>query len=224
MISSTIVFDMDGLLLDTERVCRDAFIDTRRAFSLPDSPEVFLKCVGHRQVDSDIIIRDSLENSADFEAFNAMWTANNDARLRREIPLKHGALQLLQILAAKGCSMAVATSTKTATARAHLEQAGMLRFITDVVGGDQVETGKPDPEVYHKAAALLAVDASDCVAFEDSETGTRAAVASGARTVQVPDLIPPSPAFAEHGQIIAPDLLEGAVMVGLLSRGDIPAL
>ena len=70
-------------------------------------------------------------------------------------------------------------------------------------------------------AALLGVNAVDCVAFEDSETGTRAALASGARTIQVPDLIPPSDDLAKLGHVIAPSLLEGALEIGLITSLDI---
>jgi HAD superfamily hydrolase (TIGR01509 family) len=150
------------------------------------------------------------------DAFNAHWDARIEARFAQEIPLKHGALQLVLILAASVYGMAVATSTKTSTARTHLARAGLLPYIRDVIGGDLVERGKPYPETYHKAAALLGLTASQCIAFEDSETGTRAALASGALTVQIPDLVAPSDDLISHGHIIAPTLLEGAITAGLI--------
>lgn len=221
MPAKAVIFDMDGLLLDTERVCFEGFTHARRHFSLSDSPETFLSCVGLRADASNQIVRDSLDNNTDLDTFNAEWHRHIRAQLSREVPLKQGALQLIRLLASKGYPMAVATSTQTPQAREHLESAGILPHLTCVVGGDLVENGKPDPEVYHKAADHLGALAQDCIAFEDSETGTRAAVASGAKTVQIPDLIQPTASFAKHGQLIAPTILDGAIQIGLISASDL---
>jgi len=221
MILPAVIFDMDGLLLDTEKVCLDCFVDTRRRFSLPDSPEVFLKCVGLRGEKPEQIIRDSLDDKTGFDEFNETWDRRIDLALACEIPRKQGALTLLRLLAQKGCALAVATSTDTQTARRHLNTAGLLKYIRYVIGGDMVAKRKPDPEIYHKAAKQLGYSAEDCVAFEDSETGTRAAIASGATTVQIPDLIWPSEELRTLGHLIAPDLLTGAIEVGLIAKQEI---
>lgn len=221
MNAHAILFDMDGLLLDTEKVCFDNFIETRRHFSLSDSPDVFLRCVGVRRPECDRIIRESLSDQVEFQDFNEVWREKISATLRRDIPLKAGAAELIRILASKGYLMGVATSTETEVARSHLERTGLLSFLGGVVGGDLVQEGKPNPEVYHKIAEHLGVSTADCIAFEDSETGTRAAVASGARTVQIPDLIPPSADMLEFGHVIAPSLLEGALKIDLIQTSDI---
>lgn len=218
---TAVIFDMDGLLLDTERVCFEGFTQTRRHFELPDSPEVFLSCVGLRADASNQIVQDSLGNHIDLDAFNVEWSKHITKQLKHEVPVKQGALQLIQILAAKGYPLGVATSTRTQQAREHLKSTGILPHLTCVIGGDLVENGKPHPEVYHRAAERLGTVAEDCVAFEDSETGTRAAVASRAKTVQIPDLIAPSASFANHGQLIGLTLLEGAMQVGLISASDL---
>jgi HAD superfamily hydrolase (TIGR01509 family) len=221
MAAQAILFDMDGLLLDTERVCLNSFVETRRRFSLSDSPEVFLRCVGLRGSESDQIIQDSLPDSVEFHAFNEVWDEKIATVLRRDIPLKPGAVELVQILASKGYLMGVATSTRTEQAEFHLERTGLLSYFRGVIGGDFVQEGKPNPEVYHKIAEHLGVSAADCIAFEDSETGTRAAVASGAKTVQIPDLIPPSADLLKLGHVTAASLLEGALKVGIIKTSDI---
>jgi len=221
MPAPTIIFDMDGLLLDTERVCLDCFVETRRFFSLSDSPETFLKCVGLRGDKSGQIIREGLGGLVDFRAFNEEWDKRINVRLNIDIPLKPGALRLVQTLASKGHLMGVATSTQTEHAYSQLERAGFLPHFECVIGGDLVEKHKPNPEVYHKVAELLGVNAADCIAFEDSEAGTQAAVSSGARTIQVPDLIPPSDDLIKLGHVIAFSLLEGALKIGLIENSDI---
>ena len=79
-----------------------------------------------------------------------------------------------------------------------------------------VINGKPDPEIYHKAAAELGRNAADCIVFEDSDPGVLAGVRSGAKVVQVPDIKVPSTETIALGHIIAPDLLSGARLVGLI--------
>ncbi|WP_298862583.1 HAD family phosphatase [uncultured Sulfitobacter sp.] len=217
-----VLFDMDGLLLDTERLFFECFTLTRAHFALPETPEVYLRSIGLRQDQSDEVIRESLPREIGLDQFNAQWDKRIAVRFAEDIPLKHGALPLLQMLAASGYKMAVATSTKTATARAHLAKAGLLPHIRDVIGGDLVKRGKPDPETYHKAAALIGLTASQCIAFEDSETGTRAALASSALTVQIPDLVPPSKTLIAQGHLIAPNLIEGAVKAGLIRPQALP--
>ena len=212
-----VIFDMDGLLLDTERICLEAFVQTRRAFSLPESPEVYLSCVGlHASACSEIIAQ-SVREKATLKEFNRAWDARIEAAMRRGIPVKPGALDVLETLSGHGYPVAVATSTRTETAAQRLEASGLLKYIQTVVGGDHVTRPKPDPEAYIAAAASLGYNAEDCIAFEDTDTGVRAAVASGARTVQVPDLVPPSADVIALGHLIVPNLIEGAVSMGLMT-------
>ncbi len=215
-----VIFDMDGLLLDTERVCLDCFVDTRRLFGLSDSPEVFLRCVGLRGKEAGTIIIESLGDSVDYEDFNSQWDRKIDARLHGEIPRKPGAETLIQILAAKGISMGVATSTQTDRAQDQLGRCNLLRHFECVIGGDQVKKHKPDPEIYLKVAHYLRRDISECFAFEDSDAGTRAAIASGAKTVQIPDLTTPSAMVRGLGHLVAPNILDGAIGIGLISSSD----
>lgn len=214
------IFDMDGLLLDTEQICLDAFVTTRRTFGLTDSPTIFHQCIGIRGPEPDRIIRDSLNGSVGFAAFNAEWDRQIEHKLAKAVPLKAGAAALLQRLSDQAYPLAVATSTETTQALALLEKAGVLHHFTCVIGGDKVTRHKPDPEIYHQATQHLGVAAEHCVAFEDSDTGTRAAIASGARTVQVPDLLAPSDEVRALGHLIAPNLIAGAIAVGLISATD----
>jgi beta-phosphoglucomutase-like phosphatase (HAD superfamily) len=92
----------------------------------------------------------------------------------------------------------------------------LAEFFEHIVGGDQVVKGKPEPEIYFKAAAMLDRQANECIVFEDSDPGVLAAIRSGAQTVQIPDLKAPSPETTKLGHIIAPTLLDGAKAVGLI--------
>lgn len=213
-----VIFDMDGLLMDTEKLCLDAFVQARRSFALRDRPDIYLSCVGmHAEACTEIMVK-SLDGVVPLDAFNREWDRRIDDAMDEGVPLKAGAIELLDVLNENGHPLAVATSTGTTTALKRLESCGLLRYFKSVVGGDQVSKHKPDPEPYLVAAASLGVQAQDCIAFEDTDTGVRSAVASGATTVQVPDLVPPSEAVRALGHLIAPSLMEGAVAVGLLKE------
>lgn len=212
-----VLFDMDGLLLDTERLCMESFIAARRFFGLSDAEDIFLRTVGVRHDIAEAMVSDSLSGVVGIAAFDEKWSALNEELLSQNIPLRPGAETLLAAIKARGIPMAVATSTQAARAAKHLKRVGFFDYFTCVVGGDQVQNPKPDPEPYLRAANQLGVDITHCVAFEDSDPGTRAAYLAGATVVQVPDLKEPSGPIRGLGHLIAPDLLSGAVAIGLIA-------
>ncbi len=210
------LFDMDGLLLDSERACVAAFNDTVRAFALPPMPEVALACIGLRSDGVKAAIAAALKGRADPEVFYTAWGQKISKVFAKGIPVKAGALELLEALRSQGTPCAVATSTSTAHAEAHLQNVGLRGYFQAVIGGDQVANGKPAPDIYLSAAKALGVQAVDCAAFEDSDPGTLAAIASGATVVQVPDVKPPGAALRAREHVIAPTLMEGAHRIGLI--------
>ncbi len=207
---------MDGLLLDTERVCLECCAAVGNEYGLPDLTDVFIRTIGLRGAESRPILEAALQGRIDHDIFVTRWNGMITERMRLGIQVKSGAVELLSDLKQQGIGTAVATSTRTATAREHLGIAGLVDFFDHIIGGDMVTNGKPDPEIYHKAAAELSRKATDCIVFEDSDPGVLAGVRSGARVVQVPDIKPPSVETVKLGHIIAPDLLAGARLVGLI--------
>lgn len=210
-----VIFDMDGLLLDTERVALECFSDTAHTFGLPDAKEGYLRCVGLTGTAADECLKISLGDNADLVSFRRTWRELQEERLATCVPLRPKAAEFVSFLRNKSVPMGVATSTETTRAHELLGSAGLLEHLPVVIGKDLVQNHKPDPEVYHLTAHQLGVEATACVAFEDSEVGTRAAIASGAVTIQITDLVPPSMPLREMGHIIASDFFEGASRAGL---------
>jgi HAD superfamily hydrolase (TIGR01509 family) len=200
---TAVVFDMDGLLLDSEKLARAAFVDTCTHFDLGDQTALFMQCVGTNQEHGKHVLREGLRGKADDLAFGHLWNATcveymSDAA----IPIKGGAAELLQDLKSARVPAAVATSTPRARAVQMLRNSGMLQSFDAIVAGDQVQRSKPLPDIYLRAAELLDVRPEECLALEDSENGVRSALAAGMTVIQIPDLVEPSDELRALGHTI----------------------
>jgi HAD superfamily hydrolase (TIGR01509 family) len=202
---------MDGTLLDTERVAQEAFFAACAELGITPRRDLLLRCVGAAEPMARKVIREGFGPTLDCDAFFQGWN-RHFAQLSQAspAPLKEGALALLDTVAQLGLPMAIATSSGTVHALAKLRQAGLLQRFKAVIGADQVQRPKPDPEVYLKAAGQLGVDPRACLALEDSEYGVRAAHAAGMTVIQVPDMTPPSADLRALGHIVLASLEEVA--------------
>lgn len=208
---------MDGLLLDSEREFMESLIEIGMpvGFSRAQLETFFKTLVGTSVSVTSSKLATFLPNGIDVTDFETRWRSANAERRGGAIPLRPTVQDVLPALARAGHRMAVVTSTKRAPALEHLKHAGLLDYFELVVGGDEVSANKPDPAPYLQAARELRVDVKRCAAFEDSDLGSRAAVAAGCVTTQIPDLRPSEP-LPELGQRIAPDLQTAVVNLGLL--------
>ena len=202
-----VIFDMDGLLLDSERIALAAFNAACAHFAIGDQMPVFMRCVGTNSALGAQVLREGLAGKADHVEFGRVWEARYaEAIAAAPIPLKDGVVELLEHLRDVALPAAVATSTATPRAMQKLERAGILGYFAAIVGGDQVARSKPQPDIYLRAAALLGADPEACLALEDSENGVRAALAAGMTVVQVPDLVAPTRELEALGHAIVASL------------------
>lgn len=185
---AAVLFDMDGLLLDTERIAREAARVTALSLGFSISDALALAMIGLGSDELSRVFVTELGAHFPFAEYQRLWNTKYRELLAFGISVRPGAAEALSALRAMGVSCAVATSTHTPHARHKLEQAGILAHFDVVVGRDAVLRGKPAPDIYLHAADRLGVDVTLCWAFEDSLPGLTAAVASGARTHWVPDL------------------------------------
>ena len=198
------IFDMDGLLIDSERAISAAWIAGARELGYALEMADFARVIGTAAQQSTAML---IEIMGSDEAMRA--TAAKARELLPQaggapvFPLKSGALPLLEALRSAGVPCAVASSSSVEEIRHRLGHVDVLKYFRCVAGGDEVTHGKPDPALYLLAAARLGVAPQDCMAFEDSENGARAAQAAGVRVVIVPDLKqPPADVAARaHGVI-----------------------
>lgn len=184
-----VVFDMDGLLVDTETVFRDAMMEVslRHGRELP--LEVFLSMVGAQRDQNRGVAMAHFGEDFAYDPWIAEVSALARAEMAVGVVLKAGVLELLDYLAEAKLPRAVATSSGHATVEFQLGRNGLLpRFQTIVAAGDYAR-GKPFPDAFLTAADRLGVAPLSCLALEDSHNGVRAAHAAGMMTVMVPDLL-----------------------------------
>jgi len=216
-----VVFDMDGVLVDSEPIIRYAAQKAAVPFGYTLSDELYADLLGlpGAQVEAALL-----------KAFGANFPLADYQRcfeqLYREdvaahgIRSKPGVPELLAALRAREVPVAVATSTHGGSARAALAAAGLLDYLPIRITGEQVTAGKPAPDIFLRAADALGVAAAQCIAIEDSEVGARAAVGAGMWTLMVPDLKPPSVELAALVREILPSMPDAARRVRTLLNLD----
>lgn len=188
-----IVFDMDGVLTDTEQLGREVWQEVGRLMGRPEPGQNYLDFIGRSWPDSMAEMRRRFGADFPAEEFKKNCQTVATRRMEQHIPMKPGVFELLDFLRDCGMPMAVATSTLHDRALPRLERSGLLPYFRCVITGDRVAHSKPDPEIYRLACRELGVEPPCAIAVEDSRNGILSAHAAGMMPVMVPDLIPPTP-------------------------------
>ncbi len=202
------VFDMDGLLLDTERIVNQAWDEAAKRTGFADVAHAKRSCLGLNEASTRQFFLETYGAEFDYDTFRTLTRKLAHEVLDVHVPVKTGAKEFLAALREKGIPCAVASSTREATVRDQLDRAGLLCYFDAVITGDMVTKGKPDPEIYLKAAAALNVTPASCLAFEDSLNGLRSAHAAGMHTVHIPDQVPADERTAAVAELCYDSLLQ----------------
>lgn len=189
MNARAVIFDMDGLLIDSERMILECWRATAAEQSLAVDDTLWLSMVGLHDAGCAELL-DGLLGAERAERLTLECKRRYDLLVEDGLPLKAGVRELLQDLSDLGVPMAVATSTRGERARIKLARSGIDGYFRHVVTSSDVSHSKPAPDLYLLAAERLGIPPRECVALEDSEYGVRAASAAGLRVIQVPDLVP----------------------------------
>lgn len=211
-----VLFDMDGLMLDSERAIIDCWREAARDLAVEVDDTLWFRMIGMHEKDYVPLMLRTLDASQ-VRALREGCYARYQQRIEDGMSLQPHVLAVLGDLQARGVPRAVVTSTQRLRARRKLETSRIADFFEIVITGSDVVEPKPAPEGYLKAAAALGVDPARCVVFEDSAFGVRAALAAGMTPIQVPDLIAPDEATRALGHRIVADLAAG---YALIAAGD----
>lgn len=207
-----VIFDLDGTLVDTERLMFEAGETVFHSHGGVLTHDLFGRILGTDGPTGRRILAEALPDM-DLSTLERDWDAEIHLRFSQGIPARPGARDLLLDLRSRDIPVAIATSSGKPGATRKLESSGLTEFFDIIVTAEDVTRRKPAPDPYLLAAKHLGVDPARCLAFEDSAPGTQSAHAAGMRVVLVPDMTTPAQDHAHH---VATSLIEGAQMAGLL--------
>jgi len=199
------IFDMDGLLVDSEPLAAKAMDDFLRRYGFDRRAEIHEQLLGRRLPEALAIVKAGYEMEDPLEELIARYGEMRLAALRGVAPMP-GAAEIIAFGRAAGMKLALATSGMRTHADLSLAETGLAGLFDAEVTGDEVTKGKPAPDLFLLAAERLGVDPAACIVFEDAPAGVMAAKAAEMRVVAVPSEINREHVLTHDPALVAPDL------------------
>lgn len=204
-----IIFDMDGVILDTENMALGCWCFVAEKYNIPHIEETFRKTIGTNIEETKRILFAAYGDKFPYDMFREEYRTLFHERVRTKgIPVKAGARELLSFLKINGYRVGLASSTRRKAVIDELTQAGLLDFFETIVGGDMVQRSKPAPDIYRLACEEMHVEPSETYAIEDSWHGVCSAAEAGLKVLHVPDLLEPDEKMEKLASGIFEDLID----------------
>lgn len=192
LVIKALVFDMDGLLFDSERVVQRSWEDAGNVLGLPAMGSHIYNTLGMNRTSRHAYFEREVGKHFPHDAFSEKTRERFWEIVEAEgLPVKSGARELITYASAGGLKIALATSSRSDYAFRNLKEAGIYDCFDGFVCGDMVSRSKPDPEIYLKACACVGVNPQNAIALEDSPAGIRSAYAAGMYPIMIQDLVQP---------------------------------
>lgn len=211
MALKAVAFDMDGVLIDSEKVYRMCWKKNGLSIGIPEAEmeKICDRLAGGTKQTNAHVMKEKMGEDFDYLTFRQRTVDMFEEYLNEHgIELKHGVIETLKTLKAHGVKMAVATSTDRERAEDKLVRSGLLPYFDEVVCGDDIKRGKPYPDIYLKACEKLGTKPEETVGVEDSINGVIASHDAGLYTLMVIDLIQPNEVTREKADRICDDIFE----------------
>lgn len=204
-----LLIDMDGLLIDSEKCSFQVFVDFLKQYSIDFPLEFYAQNMcGHKAVENVKTIIDEYKLDVDFDWALKTIVDTEVAHFKAGIPCKKGARELLQFLNDNGYKAILATSSFVDRAMAVINFNDLDKYFDDRVFGVEVAKGKPNPDLFLKAAEKAGCKPEECLVLEDAETGIQAAYNGGIPVICVPDVKQPRQEYKDKCIAICDDLLQ----------------
>jgi len=211
---TSVIFDMDGLMFDTERVYVEAWDYAGAKAGIGKAGYLVYKTLGMNSQATRKVLDEEFPNGYDKTGLEYYTkTFLEKYFLENGVPIKAGLYELLSFLKENNYKIAVASSTTEQGVRKNLEDVKMIEFFQVIIGGDMVSHSKPNPEIYLKACKMLDEKPENCLALEDSKNGLLSAYSAGCKPIMIPDLWQPD---EEIERIIYAKFMNLSEVIGLL--------
>jgi HAD superfamily hydrolase (TIGR01509 family) len=193
IVIESVVFDMDGVLFDTERICINVWYQVGKEMNISDISKAVVGCLGLNVNDTRQFFVSQYQGQFPYAEFMRRTSQLLNETIERDgIPMKAGVFELLEFLKNNKYNIALSTSTSKVDAERYLKKAEITNYFQAIITGDMIEHGKPNPEIYLMACKGLSSSPEVSFAIEDSFYGIRAAYDAGMKPIMVPDLIEPT--------------------------------
>lgn len=207
ILYKAVVFDMDGVIFDSERAVMQCWKEVASRHNIPDIEKAILACTGTTMVRTREIMLNLYGADFPYDEYakesSAIFHSRYDGG---RLPMKPGVKELLTFLKEHDKKIALASSTRQQVVTDELRDAGIIGYFDRIICGDMVSRSKPAPDIFLKACEELNVSPSDSYAIEDSYNGIRAAHAGGLHPIMVPDLLPADEEMQSLAETILPSL------------------
>ena len=204
-----VVFDMDGVIFDTERLVIEFWKEVAKKHNIPNVEHTCIQCLGTNRVRTREIFLENYGADFPFDPYRAEVTELFNTHYKGvPLPTKPGVRELLSYLQEQDIKVGLASSTAQHLVRDEIGTAGLLPYFQTLVCGDMVEHSKPAPDIFLKACEILNADPTKSIAIEDSFNGIRSAHCAGMTPIMVPDQVQPTDEIRALAYHVMPSLLD----------------
>lgn len=204
-----VVFDMDGVIFDTERLVIEFWKEVAKKHNIPNIEHTCIQCLGTNRVRTREIFLENYGADFPYDPYRAEVTELFNTHYKGiPLPTKPGVRELLSYLQEQDIKVGLASSTAQHLVRDEIGTAGLLPYFQTLVCGDMVEHSKPAPDIFLKACEILNADPTKSIAIEDSFNGIRSAHCAGMTPIMVPDQVQPTDEIRALAFHVMPSLLD----------------
>ena len=209
MKAKAVIFDMDGIIFDSEKLVLDSWEKVGEKHHIAGIREIFTECIGTNKVKTKEIVYAHYGSSFEYDRFSQEASSYFHEIVQKEgLPLKKGVKEILQYLTDEKIAVGLASSTRLAVVEEEIKQAGLYDYFQVVMGGDLLKKSKPEPDIYLMTCEKMGIVPESAYAVEDSYNGIRAAYSAGMMPIMVPDILAVTDEMREMSVAIFDDLLQ----------------